>query len=63
MEFVEATQLKNLPSNSHMVVSVNGKDVLLFNVNNEVSAIGNVCLHKGGPLVKARWKTNMTDAM
>lgn len=50
MEFVEATQLKNLPSNSHMVVSVNGKDVLLFNVNNEVSAIGNVCLHKGGPL-------------
>jgi nitrite reductase/ring-hydroxylating ferredoxin subunit len=50
MEFVEATELKNLPPNSHMVVSIRGKDVLLFNSDDEISAIGNLCLHKGGPL-------------
>lgn len=54
MEFVEATELRNLPSNSHLVVSINGKDVLLFNVNNEISAIGNVCLHKGGSLSEGK---------
>ena len=49
MEFVEAIDLKSLPSNSHSVASINGNEVLLFNVDNEISAIGNVCLHKGGP--------------
>jgi multimeric flavodoxin WrbA/nitrite reductase/ring-hydroxylating ferredoxin subunit len=33
-----------------MVVSIHGKDILLFNTDNEISAIGNICLHKGGPL-------------
>jgi nitrite reductase/ring-hydroxylating ferredoxin subunit/multimeric flavodoxin WrbA len=50
MGFVEALDVKDLPPNSHKVVSVNGRKVLLFNEDGEFSAIGNICLHKGGPL-------------
>jgi nitrite reductase/ring-hydroxylating ferredoxin subunit/multimeric flavodoxin WrbA len=50
MDFIEAIDLKSIPKNSHKVVIINGKEVLLFNINNEISAIGNICLHKGGPL-------------
>lgn len=47
MDFVEALDLKNLPPNSHRVLSINGKEVALFNLRGEISAIGNICLHKG----------------
>jgi nitrite reductase/ring-hydroxylating ferredoxin subunit/multimeric flavodoxin WrbA len=50
MDFIEAIDLKSIPKNSHKVVFINGKEVLLFNIDNEISAIGNICLHKGGPL-------------
>lgn len=54
MDFVEALDLKDLTPNSHRVVSINGKEVLLFNVRGEISAIGNICLHKGGPLSEGK---------
>ena len=54
MDFVEALDLKDLPTNSHRVITVNGKEVLLFNLRGEISAIGNICLHKGGPLSEGK---------
>ncbi|MGG6460363.1 MAG: Rieske (2Fe-2S) protein, partial [Candidatus Eiseniibacteriota bacterium] len=50
MDFVETLDLEDLPPNSHKVVSVSDREVLLFNEDGEVTAIGNICLHKGGPL-------------
>jgi len=50
MDFVEAIYLKDIPPRSHRVISINGKEVLLFNFDGDISAIGNICLHKGGPL-------------
>ena len=54
MGFIEVTDLKSLPPGSRKVLSINGKDVLVFNIDGEISAIGNVCLHKGGPLIEGR---------
>jgi nitrite reductase/ring-hydroxylating ferredoxin subunit len=52
MDFVEALDLKDLPSNSHKVVLVNDKEVLLFNVHGEICAIGNICYTKEDHLVR-----------
>jgi nitrite reductase/ring-hydroxylating ferredoxin subunit/multimeric flavodoxin WrbA len=54
MDFVESVDVKSLPPGSHTVVSINGKEVLLFNIDGEISAIGNMCLHKGGPLSEGK---------
>ena len=54
MDFVESVDVKSLPPGSHTVISINGKEVLLFNNNGEISAIGNICLHKGGPLSEGK---------
>ena len=54
MDFVESVDVKSLPPGSHTVVSINGKEVLLFNIDGEISAIGNICLHKGGPLSEGK---------
>lgn len=50
LDFVQAIGVNDLPTNSHKVVIVNGKEILLFNTDGKISAIGNICLHKGGPL-------------
>jgi len=54
MDFVESVDVKSLPPGSHTVVSINGKEVLLFNIDGEISAIRNICLHKGGPLSEGK---------
>jgi nitrite reductase/ring-hydroxylating ferredoxin subunit/multimeric flavodoxin WrbA len=54
MDFVESVSVKNLPPGSHTAISINGKEVLLFNIDGEISAIGNICLHKGGPLSEGK---------
>jgi nitrite reductase/ring-hydroxylating ferredoxin subunit len=58
MDFVESVSVESLPPGSHTVISINGMEVLLFNTHGEISAIENICLHKGGPLVRARPVTN-----
>jgi nitrite reductase/ring-hydroxylating ferredoxin subunit len=45
MDFVESVDVKSLPPGSQTVISINGKEVLLFNIDGEISAIGNICLH------------------
>jgi nitrite reductase/ring-hydroxylating ferredoxin subunit/multimeric flavodoxin WrbA len=54
MAFVEALDIKSLPPGYHTVISINGKEVLLFNIDGEINAIGNICLHKGGPLSEGK---------
>jgi nitrite reductase/ring-hydroxylating ferredoxin subunit len=35
---------------SSKVISVKGKDIALFKIDNMITALSNSCLHKGGPL-------------
>jgi len=50
MTFIEVLDEKDLPSNCSKLVYLDGKPLVLFNFNGRVTALGNVCLHKGGPL-------------
>lgn len=63
MDFVESVDVKSLPPGSHTVISINGKEVLLFNIDGEISAIGNICLHKGGPLSEGKVEKKMMVTM
>ena len=49
-EFVRAIAASDLPPGSCMEVAVAGKPVALFNVDGIFYAIGNTCIHRGGPL-------------
>jgi NAD(P)H-dependent nitrite reductase small subunit len=48
--FVKVASLAELPPGSGRPVEVNGKTIAVFNVNGQVYAIDNACLHHGGPL-------------
>jgi nitrite reductase/ring-hydroxylating ferredoxin subunit len=48
--FVKVTSTSDLKPGENKVVNVNGTDVALFNVEGQFFAIGNTCLHRGGPL-------------
>jgi multimeric flavodoxin WrbA/nitrite reductase/ring-hydroxylating ferredoxin subunit len=50
MEFIEVLSLEDLPENSQKIVSVGLQKIALFHYNGVISAIGNSCLHKAGPL-------------
>ncbi len=51
-EFVKVAELADVPPGSARAVEVNGKAVALFNVEGNVYAIENTCLHHGGPLAE-----------
>ena len=48
--FIKVVSTSDLKPGENKVVSVNGTDVALFNVEGEFYAISNTCLHRGGPL-------------
>ena len=48
--FIKVASTSDLKPGENKVVSVDGKDVALFNVNGEFFAINNVCTHRGGSL-------------
>lgn len=50
MIFIEVCTVDELPNNSQKIVSIGSRKVALFHYNNKISAIGNACLHKAGPL-------------
>ena len=54
MEFVETIGETELINGTSKLISVKGKDVALFRMNNKITALGNSCLHKGGPLTKGK---------
>ena len=49
-EFVKVIAAANLPPGGCKEVAVGGKAVALFNVEGSFHAIGNMCVHRGGPL-------------
>ncbi|HEY5966880.1 MAG TPA: nitrite reductase (NAD(P)H) small subunit [Chitinophagaceae bacterium] len=50
MAFIKVCSLSELPDNSQKIVPLGLHKVALFHYNKEISAIGNACLHKAGPL-------------
>lgn len=54
MDFVEALDLKDLPPNSHKVLSVNGKEVLLFNIHEKLVQLVTYVYTKEDHLMRAR---------
>src|SRR5574342_926875 len=54
MEFVQTIREDELTNGTSKVISVKGKDIVLFNIGDRITALGNSCLHKGGPLAKGK---------
>ena len=52
MEFIRVADKAELPENKMIMVVVDGKEVLLANVDGSYYAIANKCTHLGGSLVK-----------
>ncbi len=50
MDFIKVLTLDELPEGSSKIVQVKNAKVALFHYNGKITAIGNACLHKGGPL-------------
>ena len=52
MAYIKVADIAELPANSMKVVIVDGKEVLLANVDGSYYAIANKCTHLGGSLSK-----------
>ena len=50
MEYIKVLHVDDLAVNSSKIVQLGNKKVAVFNFNNHITAIGNACLHRGGPL-------------
>ena len=49
-DFVKVASTADLKPGDAMTVSVNGKDIALYNVSGKIYATDNTCVHQGGPL-------------
>jgi nitrite reductase (NADH) small subunit len=49
-EFVKVAGTGDVAPGSGMVAEVNGQTIALFNVEGTYYAVGNTCVHRGGPL-------------
>jgi nitrite reductase/ring-hydroxylating ferredoxin subunit len=54
MDLIEVLDEKYLPRNGSKLVYVNKRPLVLFNFNGKITALGSVCLRKGGPLDEAK---------
>lgn len=50
MSFVKVAKLDELIPGQAKTVTLNGREIALFNVEGEIFATDNTCLHMGGPL-------------
>ncbi|MEO6168751.1 MAG: Rieske 2Fe-2S domain-containing protein [Chitinophagales bacterium] len=50
MNYIEVLPLADLPPGSQKIVSLGVTKIALFHFNDEITAMANACLHKGGPL-------------
>lgn len=50
MNYIPILNYNEIRNKEHKIVSVNGKKIILFNMDGKITAISNTCLHKGGPL-------------
>ena len=49
-EFIKVAKTSDLPAGHAVVIEVGGRTIALFNVNGELFALDNTCMHRGGPL-------------
>jgi len=52
MKYVKVAEVSQLPANQMLMVTVEGKQILLANVDGAYHAIDNKCNHLGGSLAK-----------
>ena len=55
-DFVKAADLADLPAGECGTVTVEGKDVALFNVDGNVFAVDDACIHMGASLGSGRFQ-------
>jgi nitrite reductase/ring-hydroxylating ferredoxin subunit len=48
--YVRVANKEDVPDDHGLCVTVDGRQIALFNVDGEIHAIGNVCPHQGSPL-------------
>jgi nitrite reductase/ring-hydroxylating ferredoxin subunit len=49
-EFIKIANASDLPLGQAMVVEVAGRSIAVFNVDGQLYALDNTCMHRGGPL-------------
>ena len=54
MEFAETIREDEFVNGTSKVISVKGKCIALFKIDNRITALGNSCLHMGRPLGKGK---------
>ena len=54
MVFAETIREDECVNGTSKVISVKGKYIALFKLDNRITALGNSCLHKGRPLAKGK---------
>ena len=52
MEFIKVADISAIPAGRTMLVTANGKEILLANVDGSYYALANKCTHLGGSLAK-----------
>lgn len=50
MEYVKLFSVSELPEGSHKTAKVNGRPLVICHYGDKITALGNICLHKAGPL-------------
>ena len=50
--FTKVAKTSEIPPSSGKALTVDGKDIAVFNVEGAFYAVGNTCVHRGGPLGK-----------
>jgi len=50
MAFVKVAKAAEIPAGASKLVSVDGREIALFQVDGKFYALDNVCTHMGGPL-------------
>lgn len=59
MDFVEVCKKDEIQEGQAKIIDFNGEQVALFNVNDNIYAIHNTCLHMGGPLGEGSLSENI----
>lgn len=50
IEFLEIAPASELPNGERLFVEVEGKSIVIFNIADQLFAIGDICTHDDGPL-------------
>ena len=50
IEFVEIIPASELPNGERLFVEVEGRSIVIFNIADQLFAIGDICTHDDGPL-------------